>query len=583
MTDTFTTQETAGEVTGNFALLKRYLREVPFVRYMLIPNLVVGLVAALVPLLVTWGSGALVESGGEAASASFAGIGITITLATLAVLVLCAFILRAGQWISFESGGQVFAKNLIQKMVRGLGATRTTFFDEYPSGKIINRVVKDADSLRMMLPIRLGDTSSAIVELLVIAATVAFASPLAACLAIPTFLFFLYVQRNIAPILQKLIVLRSVRFGEVLHRETDLIEGVRCYALYEQLPALMRRLADAAQGFMQMHFLRGRIEVWGQSIAELGVAIYGSVILLAVYLGIHSGALPPVVGGVIITASFKLSGVFKWLTWSLGMLFETIGHARRVFEYVDLECEESTDGVQRDGAENIRVAVSLPDRPGDLEFKNYSMSYRENTPVILHGLNLRIKSGSKVGLVGRTGSGKTSFIQALFRMVYVREGDITVGGRSILQMPLQEARALFAVVPQDPYLFEGTLRSNIDRLHHHTDEEVRQAVRATGLVFDLDMPILEGGNNLSVGQRQLVCLARVILAKQPYVLLDEPTSGVDTITDASIQSVLREALADRTVITIAHRLETLARVDEVIDLSQIATEATRVVCKSPCQ
>jgi len=370
--------------------------------------------------------------------------------------------------------------------------------------------------------------------------------------------------------LQKLIILRSARFGELLHRETDLIEGVRCYALYGQLPALLRRLGETAQGFMQMHFLRGRIEAWGHCLAELGLAFYNSIILFSVYLGIHAGTLSRVVGAVIITASFKLSGVFKWLAWSIGLLFESLGHARRVFEYFDLPPEEETDGVKRidltePNTSRIHDTEAAPS--GDLEFRNYSMSYRENTPIILNKLNLVIQSGSKVGIVGRTGSGKTSFVQALFRMVYVRGGDITIGGRSILQMPIQQARGLFAVVPQDPYLFEGTLRSNIDRLNAHSDRQLQQALQATGLSFDLDMPLHEGGSNLSLGQRQLVCLARVILSPNPFVLLDEPTSGVDTITDAKIQTVLRSALADRTVITIAHRLETLARMDRVIDLT----------------
>jgi ABC-type multidrug transport system fused ATPase/permease subunit len=248
------------------------------------------------------------------------------------------------------------------------------------------------------------------------------------------------------------------------------------------------------------------------------------------------------------------------------MLFETMGHAKRVFEYVDLPAEESTEGISYAADQKIGSAHNDLALRGDLEFKNYSMSYRESTPIIINELNLQIKEGSKVGLVGRTGSGKTSLVQALFRMVYVRGGDITVGGRSILGLPVDKARALFAVVPQDPYLFEGTLRSNIDRQREFSNEKVKEALLTVGLSFDLEMAISEGGSNLSVGQRQLVCLARVILAKQPFVLLDEPTSGVDTITDAIIQRVLREALADRTVITIAHRLETLARMERVIEL-----------------
>lgn len=566
MSDTFTTQEKAGDAKGSFALFMRYLREVPFLKLMLIPNIVVGLVASVIPQLITWAGGAIVESKNDIASSNFAGINFTFSVSTLVWLFSIAFVIRSMQWTVFESGGQLFAKKLTAKMLRGLGATRTTFFDEYPSGKIINRLIKDADSLRMYLPIRLGDASSAFIEFVVITSIVALASPWAALISIPAFLLFLYIQRNIAPILQKLIVLRSARFGEVLHRETDLIEGVRCYALYGELPALMRRLGDAAHGFMQIHFLRGRIEAWGQCIADLGVAFYGSLILLAVYLGIHTGTLSEVVGAVIITASFRISGVFKWLTWTLGMLFETMGHAKRVFEYVDLPAEESTEGISYAADQKIGSAHNDLALRGDLEFKNYSMSYRESTPIIINELNLQIKEGSKVGLVGRTGSGKTSLVQALFRMVYVRGGDITVGGRSILGLPIDKARALFAVVPQDPYLFEGTLRSNIDRLREFSDEKVKEALLTVGLSFDLEMAISEGGSNLSVGQRQLVCLARVILAKQPFVLLDEPTSGVDTITDAIIQRVLREALADRTVITIAHRLETLARMERVIEL-----------------
>jgi ABC-type multidrug transport system fused ATPase/permease subunit len=249
-----------------------------------------------------------------------------------------------------------------------------------------------------------------------------------------------------------------------------------------------------------------------------------------------------------------------WLTWSVGQLFESAGHAKRVFEYIDLPSEETEEG----------KAPTRGDTPlshgEDLVFSHYTMSYRANTPVILQDLNLRVTRGSKVGLVGRTGAGKTSLVQALFRMVYVRGGDITVGGRSLFELPLEDARELFAIVPQDPYLFEGTVRSNLDRYNEWTEEQLLRVLDLAQLPLPLTLEILEGGSNLSLGERQLLCLARVILTKRPFIIMDEPTSGVDTITDAIMQNVLRTQLADRTIITIAHRLDTLTRMDRIIEL-----------------
>jgi ABC-type multidrug transport system fused ATPase/permease subunit len=359
--------------------------------------------------------------------------------------------------------------------------------------------------------------------------------------------------------LQHIMVLRSARFGEVLHRESDIIEGVRTFVLYGQLPALMRRLTDAVYGFMQMHFLRGQIEAWGRLICDLGVAFYACAVLCAVSIGIHYGTVSAVLGVVILTASARLGTIFSWLTWSMGQLFETAGHARRVFEYVDLPSEETEEGA-------TPAAHPATNSEGALSFHSYSMSYRAHTPIILKDLSLTIEPNTTVGLIGRTGAGKTSLVQALFRMVFVHSGDIRIGSQSLLGMPIEQARALFAVVPQDPYLFEGTIRSNIDRLGEYSDHELRHALARTQLTLDLDMQLLEGGSNLSLGQRQLLCLARVLVTKSPFVIMDEPTSAVDTITDAVIQSVLKTALHDRTIITIAHRLETLARMDRIIEL-----------------
>jgi ABC-type multidrug transport system fused ATPase/permease subunit len=469
------------------------------------------------------------------------------------------------QWNLFETGSMLAAGRLMRQMVGGVGRARTTFFDEYPSGKIINRVVKDSESLRVLAPMRIGDTVNSLIDLTVAGLVIAFASVPVALITLPVFFLFIYVQRNIAPVLQHLMVLRSARFGEVLHRESDVIDGVRTFCLYNHLPALTKRLTDAVYRFMQMHFLRGRVEAWGRLLCEFGTSFFAAAIVLAVHLAISRRALDPVMGAVIITASLRLNGTFNWLTWSLGQVFESAGHARRVFEYVDLPAEETEEGILGRIAEK-GLRPSPLDAHFDLEFKGYSMSYRHTTPLILEDLNLKIIAGQKVGIVGRTGAGKSSLVQAIFRMVYVRGGDITIGGESLLAMDLGRARGLFSVVPQDPYLFEGSVRSNLDRLNEFKDSEIMAALSKVSLDIDLNHAVLEGGRNLSFGERQLLCLARVILSKRPYIIMDEPTSGVDSITDAIIQRVLASALGDRTIITIAHRLETLARMDRIVEL-----------------
>jgi ABC-type multidrug transport system fused ATPase/permease subunit len=196
------------------------------------------------------------------------------------------------------------------------------------------------------------------------------------------------------------------------------------------------------------------------------------------------------------------------------------------------------------------------------------MSYRADSPVILDQLDLRLPLGTKTALVGRTGSGKTSVVQALFRMVHVRGGDLRIGPHSALERELGSVRRLFGVVPQQPYLFAGTLRENLDRTGRLGDARLREALGAVGLPLPLDLPVDEGGQNLSVGERQLLCLARIIAADRPFVIMDEATSGLDPETDARIHRVLRTRLTGKTVLTIAHRRESLFSYDRIVEMAR---------------
>jgi ATP-binding cassette subfamily C (CFTR/MRP) protein 1 len=561
----FTTEERAHHTASTFAILRRFLREVPFYRRALVPIALLSAIASGAHQLIIWMAGRYAECS-DATDCSvpeaLRGFGITVSIGALFVLVAISFSSRLVLWVSFEACGPFSSLPLFRRMVGRLGRTRTSFFDEYPSGKIINRLTGDAERVRVDLPIVLEDSIISLTEFFAIVGVVSFASPFAALPAIPILLLFLFIQTNTAPMLQHLNMLRSARFGEVLHRESDIIEGVRCFDLYNELPTLLGRFSRATYRYMQMHFLRGQVQMLGRLWCDIAVACYGAIVLCAVSIAIHQGVITAALGAVIISATFRVGGLLAWLSNSLVNLYEGLGIARRVFEYTDLPPETAEEG-------NIPACAAPTDRvlDGDLIFSNYSMSYRASTPQILTNLSMRISRGSKVGLVGRTGAGKSSVVQSLFRMVYVHGGDIAIGGQSLLALPIEQARANFAIVPQEPYLFEGTIRSNLDRCNHLSDEVLLRTLEAVNLTFNLACPVTEGGANLSFGERQLICLARVIVANCPFVIMDEPTSGVDSITDAIIQSVLRSALADRTIITIAHRLETLAGMDRIIEFA----------------
>ena len=205
---------------------------------------------------------------------------------------------------------------------------------------------------------------------------------------------------------------------------------------------------------------------------------------------------------------------------------------------------------------------------GDICFENYSMSYRNDLPLILDGFTVTIPAGKKVGIVGRTGAGKSSVMQSLFRMVYHCGGDIRIGGKSIFDVDIGCVRSNFGVVPQDPYLFAGTIRFNLaGDLQGIGDAQLLDSLRTVNLKVDLDARVLEGGRDYSVGERQLLCIARLLLLDKQYILMDEPTSSLDRKTDEQMQRLMRTVLADKTVITIAHRLESLEHYDLILEMA----------------
>jgi ABC-type multidrug transport system fused ATPase/permease subunit len=566
--DFVTVEEVAAE-QNNIKTLIRFVASLTLLRKILLPTLLIIVFAAAVPSYFLWFVGQLVGCGQTpSCDVTHALLGwevvMPMSLSTLLVLMLLAMFSRIAAWMLFELSGQWSTQKIQADMMLGISGVRTTFFDENPSGRLINRLLGDYGMLRQDGVVTLGDSASGVAEVLCVGILIMLASPIAGMLIVPVICLYVALQTQLAPMMSHAREIRAVKIGEALHRQTDLIEGRTIFTLYNRQRNLLSRIHKAFGESMNIQLFYCRLMRWGMLWMGLISAGYAILVYTFLVYGLHAGVISTTLAAVIITAVFNLNNTFFGLAWELSFLGEVASHARRAFFMIDLP-HEST----QESAFDVAQQVKSQRLTGDIEFVDYGMSYRPDLPRILDGLSITIPAGKKVGIVGRTGAGKSSMMQALFRMVYHQAGDIRIGGQSIFAVDVNWVRGHFGVVPQDPYLFAGSIRFNLaGDLQDVSDSRLLEVLDVVGLPLDLDATVLEGGRDYSVGERQLLCIARLILHDKAYILMDEPTSSLDRKTDEKIQQLMRTVLANKTVITIAHRLESLEQYDLVLEMGQ---------------
>ncbi|KAL2613231.1 hypothetical protein R1flu_024923 [Riccia fluitans] len=461
--------------------------------------------------------------------------------------------------------GILTAQTLYETMLRNIMRAPMLFFDTTPLGRIISRSSSDQTSTEVDLPNAVSLSIFSIIGLTGSVLVSSYVTPQLLFLVLPLAVILLKVRMYFITSTREIVRVMAMCEAPVFLHMGETVAGTTTIRAFQEQQWFAATNAERFEAYQRGQFHLQAAITWFSFWSQFTCAVMVSGVAFLLVL-LPTDALSPGMAGLALSYAFGVNAVLGSLMYNLAIAENKLISVERIKQYSNLPTEAPLV------IEDHRPSAEWPNE-GRIQLENLQFRYRASGPLVLKGVSCLIEAREKVGVVGRTGSGKSTLVQALFRLVEPAGGRLLIDGLDITTIGLSDLRSRISVIPQEPAIFEGTIRGNLDPFERHTDVEIWETLEKC-LLADLvrskseklSASVSQGGDNWSVGERQLLCLGRALLTRARILVLDEATASVDITTDGIIQRTVREHFGDCTVISIAHRIPSVIDSERVLVL-----------------